>query len=156
MIAIACIILPPFVIPIITPWSEINCASDEINIKTGQKRHIIYFWYFKISNNVKDTLLSTVLNGEYIDVADVKEWHTVYFLSPGFSHSPNFTFHGALSQISELERAFLISEPTPDRKRSIAIEMLKSWQIEKDDSAARDIIVRVYEECLNKSKANKQ
>jgi len=56
---LACLILPPVVVPVFVPWSEINCRHDDINIKTGQGRYSRYIWFVKVSEKVIETQLES-------------------------------------------------------------------------------------------------
>lgn len=68
----------PFIAPMFGfVWSEINCQYQTINIKTGKALQTDYYWYMKVSEEVKPTPLSRALKGKRVDVADTGEWKTV-------------------------------------------------------------------------------
>lgn len=144
------LLLAPFVVPLFFPWSEINCRHEYINIKTGQARYARYFWFIKVSDRVTDTPLSLALDGETVDVADIKAWHCVNTLSPGLGHSPHYAFHGAFYYINRLETIESAITLTPQRKREVARSILTDWQLAGSDSGTKEYITALYEEACSK------
>ena len=132
--------LPPLVVPIFVPWSGINCRHQDINIKTGRARYTRSLWFIKVSERTEDTRLSLALQGETVDVADIKAWHRVNTFSPGVRHSPHYIFHSALSQAHQMEMIESMIKLTPERKRDIAWAILTTWQQSGRDSSADEYI----------------
>jgi hypothetical protein len=128
------------------PWSTINCRDQEINIKTGQARYSRYLWYIKVSERAEDTILSKVLDGESVDVADIVPWHMVNRFSPGLHHSPHYRFHGALSQTRQIELLFQLLEPDVQRKKQIVQNLLTLWQTHGSYFEARRYLATLSEE----------
>jgi len=124
----ALLILPPLVVPVFSPWSDINCEHQEINIKTGQARYSRSLWFARISERTEDTALSRALGGETVNAAEMEAWHRVNTLSPGVGHSPHYRYHGALSQAKEFEllrQAYGLNEADAAK---LAREVLIQWQ----------------------------
>ena len=138
------LLLAPFIVPILFPWSGINNEHQDINIKTGQARYSHNLWFIKISQRIEDTALSRALQGETVDVADIKPWQRVNTFSPGLRHSPHYHFHGALSQAKLFEMTELMPDLTPERKKEIAKETLAAWQCAGHDGGAD--VLRLMEE----------
>jgi hypothetical protein len=122
------LLLLPLVVPLLIPWTEINCRHDDINIKTGKVRYSRYVWFVKVSEEIRDTPLSLALKGEMVDVADIPAWQRVNTLSPGTGHSPHYFFHAALYQANRFELISSLQNFSPDRKREAAKAILTSWQ----------------------------
>lgn len=137
---LALMILPPLVVPVLTPWSEMNCENQEINIKTGQARYSRSLWFVKISERVEDTALSHALNGETVNVAETEVWHRVNTFSPGVRHSPHYRYHGALSQAKEfgtLQQVYGLNKVDAAR---FAREVLITWQTNGSYFAADKVL----------------
>jgi hypothetical protein len=122
----------PWVVPRAVSLTAINRHDSEINIKTGQARYWRHLWYIKISEWVEDTVLSKVLNGESVEVADIAPWRTVNTSSPGSHYFLHPRFHGALFQAHEIELLFEMLEPNAERKKQIVRELLTLWQTHGD------------------------
>jgi len=142
------LVLFPFVVLYWNPWSEILCYHEDINIQTGQVRYSRYLYFVEIKEQAEDTLLS-----DYIDIpADdisASSWRRVNTFSPLASHSPHYSFHGALAQVHQLQTAFLLKVFSEAEKKQAVEGLLKKWQ-ESDDyhSAGRyldDLIEGAFE-----------
>lgn len=143
------LLLAPLVVPIFIPWSGINCRHQDINIKTGQARYSRSLWFVKVSERVEDTPLSVALQGETVDVADIKAWHRVNTFSPGVRHSPHYIFHSALHQAHQMNLFESLHELTPERKEGIAKSILTAWQQSGRDSGADELINKLMEEGIS-------
>ena len=146
IIPVVVLLAGPWVVPRLVPWSAINCRDQEINIKTGQARYSRYLWYVRMSERVEDTILSKVLGGESVDVADIAPWHMVNRFSPGLHHSPHYRFHGALSQTRQIELLFEMLEPEAQRKKQIVQDLLTLWQTHGSYHEARRYLATLSEE----------
>jgi hypothetical protein len=118
------------------PLPTWNCQTEEINIKTGLARYRQYRFFVKIHDTTKDTVLSRAIT-EPVSIAEIKDWHTVnQFAPPSFGISPHYRFHGALSQVQEVEmlqKAYALNE---SNVASIARQLLIMWQTNGSDFAA--------------------
>jgi hypothetical protein len=110
------------------PFPTWDCETQEINIKTGQARYRYYRFFVKIRDSTKDTILSKFIL-KPVDVADIKEWHTVnQFAPPSFRISPHYRFHGALHQVQEVEILQKVYVLSDSNLTSIARQLLIEWQ----------------------------
>lgn len=150
-VVLAAALLPPIVVPLGKPWTEINCRHQDINIKTGQARYSRYLWFVKISEEIKDTPISVVLEGKMVDVANVRPWHRVNTFSPGQRHSPHYNFHGAFSQAHKMETLFELIKSDREERREIAGNTLKLWQTERSYFPVDDYLQAVLERGMNLS-----
>ncbi len=132
IIPVVILLAGPWVIPAVTQWSAINDHRTEINIKTGQARHSHRLWCVTVSQRVEDTVLSKILGGETVDLANIEPWHTVYLSWPGKRIHVHYAFHGALVQAQEIEVIFELLEPDAQRKEQIVRDILKLWQTHGD------------------------
>ena len=130
------------------PWSKILCCHEEINIQTAQVRYGCYVYFLKVTERVEDTWQS-----DYIDIpADdisAASWRRVNTFSPLASHSPHYSFHGALAQVHQLQTAFSLKVFSEAEEKQAVEGLLKKWQ-ESDDyhSAGRyldDLIEGAFE-----------
>ena len=141
------LLLAPFVVPLFSPWSPINCEDQDINIKTGQARYSRMFYYVKVSERIEDTPLSLALQGEVVDVADIKAWHRVNTFSCGSPRvSPHYIYHGALNQASLMEMICFRLKLGPERRKQIARDILTAWQQSGCDFGANKILERLMDE----------
>lgn len=143
------LLLAPVVVPIFMPWSPINCEHQYINIKTGQARYTRCLWFVTVSEKIKDTPLSLAMQGDTVDVADIKAWHRVNTFSPGVRHSPHYIFHSALHQARQMEMLVSLKKMTPERKKEIATGILTAWQQSGRDSGADELIYELMEEGIS-------
>jgi len=134
------LLLSPLIVPVLVPWSGINCRYQEVNIKTGQVRYSRLLWFTKISEQVEDTPLSLTLQGEVVDVNNIAAWHRVNTFSPGLRHSPHHTFHGAFGQTASLEVILEIHNASELQRRDAAKGLLSKWQESGNYHAAEDYL----------------
>lgn len=45
----AAALLAPVVVPLLVPWTSINCVHEEISVRTGQARYTRYLWFVAVS-----------------------------------------------------------------------------------------------------------
>jgi hypothetical protein len=110
------------------PFPTWNCETQEINIKTGQARYRRYRFFVKIRDETKDTVLSKAI-AEPVSVTDIEAWHTVnQFAPPSFQISPHYRFHGALSQVEDVEMLQTTYALGKSNVAIIARQLLTGWQ----------------------------
>lgn len=123
-----------------------NCTKDQINIKTGQGRHLRYIAFFRVSETIYDTPLSEAIK-EPVEETTIKAWHSVNTFAPPWDHySPHHIFHGALGQSQNVGLLFESRNMPSDKKTQIAVEILKAWQRTGNDSGASEILDKLWEE----------
>lgn len=125
------LILLPFVVLCFNPWSEIMCCHEEINIQTAQVRYSRYVYFVKVTEQTEDTGLSdhVEISGDNISSAF---WRRANTFSPLASHSPHYSFHGALAQVHQLQTAFSLKVLSEAEKKQAVEGLLKKWR-ESDD-----------------------
>ena len=155
IVIITILFLAPLIIPIIFPWTGINCEHQDINIKTGQVRYTRNLWYITISERVQDTILSKALKGHIVDIANIKPWHRVNTFSLYWNYSPHYIFHSALSQINQIKQFTPIAKLNPEQKQAIATEILTAWQKSGNDKSAEEIISRLQEKAISSLDKNR-
>ncbi len=149
IILIAVIALPPFIVPIFSPWSEINCRHEEINIKTGQARYSRYIWFICVSERVEETFISKLLNGERVEKGDIEEWQKVNTRSL-FGPSPHYRFHAAYFQIGQLETLSSMKKMIDGEgfKKEDAVIWLNKWQTSGDDFGLTKTLTALGEQII--------
>ena len=82
-----------------------------------------------------------------MDRAEIVPWQTVNVFAPPSKHvSPHYIFHGALSQVREVELIFNMLNATKEKKKEIATKVLTLWQLSGCDDGARDYIIQLAKE----------
>lgn len=143
------LILGPVVWPWFSVWSRINCEVQEINIRTGRARFRRYIWYIEVSERTEGTLVSKLLDGREVEVADTEPWQTVNtFCPPGASYSPHHSYHSALYQIQRLGLIFEAADVSRAKRVEHAEELLELWQRDRSDGKAGDFVNRLDVEYL--------
>ncbi len=123
----------------IFPWSELNCRHEEIDLNSGRIRHSRRLFYVSYDERIEETWLSQALG----DSASSPEWRKVNTFSPGLGHSPHYLYHGAISQIRELELIETFVPIEPAARRVVARRLLQSWQESGSYFAAGKVIEQV-------------
>ena len=131
----ACVLV--VVVIMIPTWSKIYCRHEDINIKTGQYRVSRVLCFVQISQQIEDTPLSHALQGEAVDVAEIKAWHRVNSFYRGRKHSPHYIFHGVFGQSKELELIMDMHNMSEGQCKDVTIGLLSAWQESGNDSKAR-------------------
>ena len=130
-IAIAIVVLGAavLIVPMFIPWTPINCAYQDVDIRTGKTRSSWYLAFCKVYERVDESALSRALPREMVE--GVKpQWERVNTMSPGLGHSPHHRFHGAISQIRSLELLWQVAELDESTKQKIASHVLAIWQFD--------------------------
>lgn len=119
--------VPPF----FAPWTEWNCWHQEVDISTGRLRFSRYFFFYKLSEYVRDSAVSQALPKDLLQNAK-PNWHFVNTFSPGpgSNYSPHYIFHSAIAQIYEFTKMVdrrWVKVPE-DVKQKIAMHIVALWQ----------------------------
>jgi hypothetical protein len=129
LIAIVVLVAAVLVVSWFIPWTPLNCRHDDVDIRTGRIRHSQYLALCKVSESVEETVLSRVLAQEMIENLE-PDWERVNTFSPGIRYSPHYRFHGALSQIRELEILWQEAKVDLSTQRKMASHVLALWQLD--------------------------
>jgi hypothetical protein len=121
------------------PWSNINRWSEYVDIHSARFRYTRDFLGFRVSERVVDSELTRMLLPGDLHVVAI--WKCVNTFSPGVNHSPHYQYHGAISQMRELQLAWRSREFTPSEKRESVLRLLHAWQQGRGTYGA-DIILR--------------
>jgi hypothetical protein len=110
-------------------FPEWNCEIQEINIRTGQARFRNCRFFIKVCEEIRETVLSKALSQPIVVETDLSPWNRVNtFSPPSFHVSPHHIFHGALSQVHELELIFRKDDLPAEKRGQIATNVLILWQ----------------------------
>lgn len=112
---------------LIAPWSRLNNEEQELDLLSGRARFTRYFFYCKISQEVRETPLSEVLDSSHNNNG-TERWVKVNVFQPGGSHSPHFIYHGAFAQTRQLANYWEIDNFTPSARAKSARQLLKVWR----------------------------
>lgn len=139
-LAVSFILIFPFVFSLIYPWTDIQCRKEHIDINTGISRTQKYYWFLKYSEKNKPTYLSELLG---VVSVENPQWHKVNTLSFGHRNSPNYSFHGAFSQISELKLMISLYNLNKDDSRTIAHQVIKLWKENQSNRKANKYLYEI-------------
>ena len=134
LIAVSILAIVVFLIP---TWSRIYCRHEDINVKTGQSRITRTLCMIKISQQINHTPLSLTLQGETVNVKNIKEWHPVNTFYWGRKYSPHYRFHGAFGQAKDLELILDMNNASELQRRDATVGLLAIWQKSGNDFEAR-------------------
>lgn len=109
------------------PWSRLNCSTIEIDLGSGRVRNTRYLFWVPVRRTVSDSALTKELLQTDIGTSQC-EWQPVSTQSPRARHSPHYRYHGALSQIRELEIYWETAGVPKNCRRMAAIHLLHLWQ----------------------------
>ena len=139
-LALSFILIFPFMFSFIHPWTNIQCRKEQIDVSTGMSRTQKYYWFLEYSDKTKPTYLSELLG---VDSAENPQWRIVNTFSFGRGHSPNYSFHGAFSQISKLKLMISLYNLNKDDSRTIAHQLIKLWKENQSDNKADEYLHQI-------------
>lgn len=138
-IGVATLFGAPFIVPVFSPWSRINCKEYEIDLVGGQQRESRFFYWIPVHRRIEDTALSSALGEPPSDLGDPQWVHTNTF-GPFTNRSPHHIFHSASHQILMLEGVWnRFAFDTKDRSKS-SQELLNRWRSAGSDSIGDDYL----------------
>ena len=129
----------PFVVPMFSLWSRINCREQEVDVLSGLRRDTRYIYWVPVSREVTDTPLS-VARSNMPPMMIEPQWETVNTFGPYTPHSPHYIYHSAFSQIGKLQLLWTEFEFDVVKRRDSAQGLLGEWQTIHSDSSADDYI----------------
>jgi hypothetical protein len=134
---ISLILIFPFVLSFIHPWTDIQCKKEYIDINTGISRTQNYYWFLKFSEKTKPMYLSDLLG---VDSAENPHWRTVNKFSFGHRNSPNYSFHGALGQTKKLKLLISLYNINDEDSKKIARQIIEHWKENQSDRKADEYL----------------
>jgi len=128
------LIAGPLLVPLVRPWSRINCTHEEIDLQTGRKRVSRYLWYIRVSRRIEETFLCEIIAPSSTSVTP--DWRSVNTFTPWQKHSPHYAFHGALTQVGNLQIILHIYDVPQEQRIEAAKGLLAAWQEADGDDEA--------------------
>jgi len=137
---------------LLTMFINFDCFREhqDVDITTGKLRYTRYLFSCKLSEKIEDSPLTEVLLPDALE-GRTPEWRRVYtFSTPWHSYSPNYKYHGTISQIRSLELLWKMEAIPEDVKRKMALDVLALWQQGENDRLVRDYISSLFGEPVQK------
>lgn len=134
LLVIMVVLGAPFVVPLFSLWSRINCREQEVDMHSGLRRDTRYIYWIPIDRIVTDTPLSDALSGDPSTTAP--RWALVNVFGPYTKHSPHHIYHAAFNQIKQLQMIWDELEFDDMQRRESAQGLLREWQTTGSDSSA--------------------
>jgi hypothetical protein len=132
----------PLLLPLISPWTRVNCRDVEIDVNSGRKRISRYLYGVAVSREISETPLSSAAL-----VPDSPEhWVLVSRFGPYGGHSPHYVYHSATAQIKRLAMIWDLYDVDPSTRQSTGKGLLREWLDTGSDSSADDYLKRIWEE----------
>lgn len=131
-------------------WSDLNAVHDDVDITTGRVRQTRYLLYYKVSETVHDSILTTWLSPETTTAAQ-PVWRRVNTFSGWSRVSPHHTFHSAIGDIGQLQAAQSLAPFTDEAKRAAAEKIVSLWQTTNNDYQAGEYIKRIHSKAAHLS-----
>lgn len=139
ILGVVCPLLAPFVVPLFSLWSCINCREQEIDVLSGLRRDSRYIYWIPISRKISGTSISKALSMDE-STKNPHRWESVNSFGPYTRHSPHYIYHAAFSQINQLQLIwdeYLIGVA---QRQASAQGLLREWQNSGTDSSADDYL----------------
>ena len=140
------LIIPVFTDPL-SKWTNVNSTYDDIDIKTGRTRRTRYLFYCKVNEKIEDSILTEAI-GKFNE-NEQPDWHHVYKSYPGKS-SPHYAYHGAISQIHEVEMLWKLFTFSDEAKKHMAQTVLDKWQTDGNYFGVTMYLLEVSKMCDQK------
>jgi len=135
LLGFAVLLGAPFVVPMFSLWSRINCREQEVDVLSGLRRDTRYIYWVPVSRKVTDTPLSAARSNVSSTTIE-PQWESVNTFGPYTRHSPHYIYHAAFSQIGQLELLWTEFEFDVVKRRDSAQGLLREWQTTHSDSSA--------------------
>ena len=132
LLGIAVLLGAPFVVPIFSLWSRINCRDQEVDVLSGLRKDTRYIYWIPVSREIVDTPISAARPNVSSTMIE-PQWESVNTFGPYARHSPHYIYHGAFSQIRQLEMLWLEFEFDVAKRRDSAQGLLREWQTTHSD-----------------------
>jgi hypothetical protein len=130
-------------------WARLCCEFDDVDINTGQIRCTRYLLYCKVSERIEDSILTRTI-GQFPDGVEA-DWRRVNAFPLGRRYSPHYAYHGAISQIRQVELTWQLCSFSDEAKRHMARTILDKWQSDRSDFGAGRYISDVWDMAREKT-----
>lgn len=138
-LALAALLGAPFIVPLFSPWSRINCREFELDLVSGRERVTRYLYGVPVHRELRGTAASDAL-GAAVSDHDEAEWVRTNTFGPFTRHSPHYVYHSASHQVKMLELVWDEFGYDADGRRETAQELLSRFRSTGSDSAGDDYI----------------
>jgi hypothetical protein len=139
ILGLIALLLAPFVVPVVSPWSRINCRVQEVDIHSGLRRDTRYLYWIPVAQKIGETSISKALSTQ-VSAANLENWELVNSFGPYMRHSPHHAYHSAFSQIGQLRLIWDEYHFGFEQRRASAQGLLRDWQNSGSDSTADALI----------------
>ncbi len=133
-------------------WRERYQVYNDIDITTGRIRVTDYWFNFKQDQQITDSLLTKTI-GSFPDTVQ-PQWRAVNRFVKGSHVSEHCLYHGAYSQIREVDLIWQLYPFTDDAKKYIAQTILNKWQADKNYFGVNDYLHKVSTIARNKTESD--
>ncbi|MEP4079033.1 hypothetical protein [Haloferula sp.] len=139
IVGVAILLSLPFIVPLFSPWSHINCREFELDLASGQQRMTRYLYWIPVRSEIDDTPASLAL-GESTVAGAGPSWVRTSTFGPFTRHSPHYRYHSAYYQIRMLDLVWEEFGFGADGRRATAAELLRRLRIDGSDSPGSDYL----------------
>ena len=101
-LALVALLGAPFIVPLFSPWSRVNCREFELDLVSGQQRGPRYLYGIPVHRELRATAASDALGADVSDV-DEAQWVRTSTFGPFTRHSPHYVYHSASYLVKRLE-----------------------------------------------------
>ena len=143
-IALAALLAAPFIVPLFSPWSRINCREFELDLVSGRERVTRYLYGVPVQRELRDTAASDALGAAVSDL-DEAQWVNTNTFGPFTRHSPHYIYHSASHQVKMLELIWDEFGYDAEGRRETAHELLSRFRSTGSDSVGDDYIQELTE-----------
>lgn len=126
MISTIIVLMLGLLAQIILPWPGIYSWTEEIGLDSGRKRSCTNILWISTLSKESPTWLSDTLNTP--DSLRETRWKPVNTTSPAVSVSPHYRYHGALSQIGEIELICEEFSLSANSRELLAKALIERWR----------------------------
>lgn len=144
IIVAATLLGAPFIVPLFSPWSPINCREFELDLVSGQQRVTRYVYWIPLKREIRDTPASLAQGNATSDPGD-REWVRTDTFGPYSQHSPHYAYHSAPHQIRMLELVWDEFDFDAEARRTTAHELLRRLKSSRSDWIGNDYLRELKE-----------
>ena len=139
LIGLTALIGLPFIVPLFSPWSRINCREYELSLVSGKQRVTQYIYWVPFSQKTKDTAVSLALESLKLGEGDLS-WVRTGTFGPFTEQSPHYPFHSVSHQIKMLELVWEKLDLDEAGRRDTAKELLNRLKSSGSDSIGHEYL----------------
>jgi hypothetical protein len=134
-------------------WPKLGSEFDDVDVNTGRTRQVRYLLYCKTSEKIEDSILTRMIGPSPDGVEP--DWRRVFtYPTIGWRYSPHYAYHGAISQIRQVELTWQLCSFSDEAKRHMAWTILDKWQSDRSDFGAGRYISDVWDIAREKTESD--